>query len=195
MPARAILMLIVFAAWAVGAQAQTAPPRFEVGAAGGASVALAGASDGFLILTLGPRLTFNTTSRDAIEVVAEMVGPVENDGLNGLYLLQYKRILRERNARRNQVFVTAGFGGSFEYQHVDTYRWERPDGSVFVEPAYTHASVASPFLGAMGVGIERVVARFLATRSEVQVLMFRFGGVGIRGTFGVSVPIGGYRVR
>ena len=88
MRARAILFLISVAVWSDAAQAQVAPPRFELGGSGGTAVALGG--DAALILLIGPRLTFNVTPRDALEVVAEIGGPVENDGMYGLYLIQYQ---------------------------------------------------------------------------------------------------------
>ena len=192
MQARAILFLISVAVWSE-AQAQVAPPRFEVGGSGGAAVALGG--DVALIFLIGPRLTFNATPRDALEVVADMGGPVENDGLFGLYLIQYKRVLRPRAASRSGIFLTAGMGGDFKYDRVEEYRSERPDGSVFVQPGYTHASLSEPFFGAIGIGVERVLARYAAVRSDLQVLAFRFGSVGLRGTVGITVPIGGYRDR
>ncbi len=193
MRARAILFLISVAVWSEAAQAQVAPPRFEVGGSGGAAVALSG--DAAVILVIGPRLTFNATPKDALEVVAEIAGPVENNGLYGLYLIQYKRVLRPRAARRSGIFLTAAIGGDFEYDHVDQFRSERPDGSVFVQPAYTHASLSEPSFGAVGIGVERVLARYAALRSDLQLLAFRFGAVGLRGTVGITVPIGGYRDR
>ena len=190
MRARAIVFLGYIVIWSSAAHAQTVPPRLEVGGSGGV---LAGG--GFIIFTAGPRLTFNATSRDGVEIVPEIVGPVEGDGLYGLYVLQYKRILTDRLARRNAVFLTAGAGGTFEYQRGREFREERPDGSVFVHPRHTHASLDAPMFGAVGVGFERVLARSVATRGELQLAAFRFGSVGVRGTFGVSIPIGGYRDR
>jgi hypothetical protein len=172
------------------AHAQIVPARFEVGGAGGA-VAVGG--DTSLVLLVGPRLTFNVTPRDAIELVTEVIGPVENAGLYGLYFLQYKRGLGDRALRRNQLFVTLAAGGTFEYEHIREYRVERPDLSIFVSPAYTHASLSTPFFGAAGIGFERVLRRFVSIRSDVQALGFQGGLVGIRGAVGVSVPIGGYR--
>ena len=192
MRARVIVFLGCFVLCGRAAQGQTVPPRLEVGGSGGALLA-SGNGDGVFILTLGPRLTFNATARDAVEIVAELVGPVESDGLNGLYLLQYKRGLVNRAADRMHVFLTAGAGGGFAYHRTNEYRDERPDGSVLVYPAHTHASLGSPMFVAGGIGFERVHARYIATRSDLQIAVFRFRSVGVRGTFGVSIPIGGYR--
>jgi hypothetical protein len=194
MRTRAIVFLTCLVVWVHAAHAQAGPPRFEIGGSGGAFV---GGGDGgwFLVFTLGPRLTVNVTPRDAVEILAEVVGPVESTGLNGLYLIQYKRLLSPRAARRSHLSLLASVGGSFQYYRERESREERPDGSVFVVPAYTHSSVDGPMFGAVGVGFERVLARYIATRSDLQLTVFRFGGVGLRGTFGVSIPIGGYRDR
>ncbi len=194
MRARAIVFLGCIVVWGGAAHAQAVPPRFEVGGGGGV-LAGGGSSDGFMIFTVGPRLTLNVTPRDGLEIAAEIVGPVEGNGLYGLYVLQYKRTLTGRVASQRSVFMTAGAGGTFEYERSREFREERPDGSVFVQPPYTHASVDGPMFVAVGVGFERVLARYVATRGELQLAAFRFGSVGVRGTFGVSIPIGGYRVR
>ena len=193
MRALVIVWMTCIVVWAEAVQAQMVTPRFEVGGSAGA-MAGGGRGDAFMILTLGPRLTFNATPRDAIEVFTEIVGPVESDGLHGLYLLQYKRILTDRVARRSHVFMTAGVGGAFEYHRANEFREERPDGSVFVVPPHTRASLSEPFLVVVGIGTEHVLARYIAIRGDVQLVAFRFG-VGARATVGASVPIGGYRDR
>ena len=174
------------------ADAQVVPSRFEVGGAGGA-VVIGGDSGG--VLLVGPRLTFNLTPRDAIELVTDVIAPVEDAGLYGLYFLQYKRGLGDRAPQRNQLFVTVSAGGSFEYERIREYRTERPDLSVFVSPAYTEASLSTPVFGAVGICFERVLKRFVSIRSDVQALGFSGGFIAIRGAVGVSVPIGGYRER
>ena len=192
MRTRVTVFVTCMVVWAHAAHAQAVPPRFEFGGSGGG---LVGGGDGgwFLVFTLGPRLTVNVTRRDAVEIVADLVGPVESAGLNGLYLVQYKRLLSPREARRSHLSLLASVGGSVQYYRERELREERPDGSVFVQPAYTHSSVDAPMFGAVGVGFERVLARYIATRSDLQITVFGFGGVGLRGTFGVSIPIGGYR--
>jgi hypothetical protein len=190
---RVILLLISVTICPDFAVAQMRPSRLEVGTSGGGVAALGG--DGALLLVLGPRLAFNATPRDAFEVVVEVAGPAENSGLFGVYLIQYKRVLRPHSPRGNAIFVTAGVGGDFQYSRVEEYRSGRPDGSVLVEPAYTHASLSPPLFGAVGVGFERVLARYAALRGDLQILAFKFESVGLRGTFGLTVPIGGYHDR
>lgn len=193
MQVRAILLLLAVAVCPDLAVAQVRLPRLEVGTSGGAIAAFGG--DAALILVLGPRLTFNATPRDALEVVAEIAGPGENSGLFGVYLIQYKRVLRPHSKPAGAIFLTAGTGGDFQYARVEEYRSGRPDGSVLVEPAYTRASLSPPFFVAIGVGFERVLARYAALRGDLQILAFEFESVGLRGTLGITVPIGGYRDR
>jgi len=193
MQVRAILLLLAVAACPDFAVAQVRPPRLEVGMGGGAVAALGG--DAALILVLGPRLTFNATPRDALEVVAELAGTGENSGLFGVYLIQYKRVLRPHAKPASAIFLTAGTGGDFQYDRVEEYRSGRPDGSVLVEPAYTNAFLSRPFFVAIGIGFERVLARYAALRGDLQILAFEFKSVGLRGTLGITVPIGGYRAR
>src|SRR6185436_1839392 len=135
MQVRAILLLLAVAVCPDLPVAQVRLPRLEVGTSGGPVAALGG--DAALILVLGPRLTFNATPRDAVEVVAEIAGTGENSGLFGVYLVQYKRVLRPHSTPASAIFLTAGTGGDFQYDRVEEYRSGRPDGSVLVEPAYT----------------------------------------------------------
>lgn len=164
-------------------------PRFETGAHTGLLVT----SGGVVIAAIAPRFTINASQLDSIDVIAEMVYGLEQDGLNGLYVLQYRRFRTPRSINRNAMFWTIGGGGSFHYHRVEEHRQERPDGSVFVRPGYTRGSLGSPLFWSIGIGWERVLARHIATRAELQAHVFRFSAVGVKATYGVSIPIGGYR--
>src|SRR5687767_7018371 len=110
--ARALLALFVLTASAAQAQAQS-PARFEIGAQGGAIVFAAG--DGALLLNGGPRVTLNVSRRDAVELLADFLVGTEQSGAFGLYLIQYKRVLREGDRRRRTIFVTGSTAGTFQY--------------------------------------------------------------------------------
>jgi hypothetical protein len=153
-----------------------------------------GSGDGFGIFTFGPRVTLNTTVRDGIELVLDTIQPNEDGGIYGLYVVQYKRFLRERVRHRSALFVTVGGGGLFEYERVAEYREERPDRSVYVQPGYSDGHISAPMFGVIGVGWDRIFERFAATRAELQAHVFAFGAVGMKATVGISIPIGrGYR--
>jgi hypothetical protein len=164
-------------------------PRFEVGT----HASLLVSSGGVLLAGIAPRFTINTSRRDSIDLIAEIVYGIEQDGLNGLYIVQYRGFRSARSRNRNAVFWTIGGGGSFHYHRVEEYRDQRPDGSVFVRPGYTSGNLSAPLFWSVGIGFERVFARYAATRAELHAYVFRGSAVGVKGTYGVSIPIGGYR--
>lgn len=168
------------------------PTRFEIGAQGGAIVFAAG--DGALLLNGGPRVTLNITRRDAVELVADFLAGTEHNGAFGLYLLQYKRVLREGDRRRRTIFVTGSTAGTFRYDRQPEWREDRADGATIVHPAYTRAEVESPILIGAGIGLERAIGRYASFRAEVGALvpLRTLWTAGVRGVVGVSIPIGGH---
>jgi hypothetical protein len=190
--APALLALFVLTASPAGAQLQS-PPRFEIGAHGGAMVFAAG--DGAFLLNGGPRVTLNINRRDAVELLADFLVRTEHSGAFGLYLIQYKRVLREGDRRRRTIFVTGSTAGTFRYHRRREWREDRADGATIIHPAYTRAQVESPILIGSGVGFERV-GRYAAFRAEVGALvpLRSLSAVGIRGVLGVSIPLGGRNV-
>jgi len=188
--APALFALFALTASVASAQIQS-PPRFEIGAQGGAIVFAAG--DGALLLNGGPRVTLNISRRDAVELLADFLVGTEHSGVFGLYLIQYKRVLREGDRRRSTVFVTGSTAGTFHYYRSREWREDRADGATITHPAYTRAQVENPILIGSGIGLERVVGRYAAFRAEVGALvpLRSLSAVGIRGVAGVSIPLGG----
>ena len=159
--APALLALFVLTASAASGQVQS-PPLFEIGAQGGAMVFAA--DDGAFLLNGGPRVTLNISRRDAVELLADFLVGTEQSGVFGLYLIQYKRVLREGDRRRSTIFVTGSTAGTFHYYRSREWREDRPDGATIVHPAYTRAQVESPTFIGSGIGLERVVGRHAALR-------------------------------
>jgi hypothetical protein len=188
--APALLTSFVLTASAAHAQALN-PPRFEVGAQGGGIVFPAG--DGGLLLSGGPRVTVNISGRDAVELLADFLVGTERSGLFGLYLMQYKRVLRQGDGRRSTIFVTGSTAGTFHYYRSREWRDDRDDGAAIIHPAYTRAQVEAPTFIGSGIGLERVMGRYAAFRAEVGALvpLRSLSSVGIRGVVGVSIPLGG----
>src|SRR5918996_545494 len=120
--AHALFALFVLTASAARAQVQSLP-RFEIGAQGGAIVFAAG--DGALLLNGGPRVTLNISRRDAVELLADFLVKTEHSGAFGLYLIQYKRVLREGDRRRRTIFVTGSTAGTFRYHRRREWREDR----------------------------------------------------------------------
>ena len=191
--AAALLALFALTASAASAQVES-PPRFEIGAQVGATVFAAG--DGAFLLNGGPRVTLNVSRRDAVELLADFLVGTEESGVFGLYLIQYKRVLREGDRRRSTIFVTGSTAGTFHYDRRREWREDRADGATIIHPAYTRAQVESPILIGSGFGLERAVGRYAAFRAEVGALvpLRSLSAVGIRGVVGVSIPLGGHNV-
>ena len=191
--AAALLALFALTTSAARAQVQS-PPRFEIGAQGGAIVFAAG--DAALLLNGGPRVTLNVSRRDAVELLTDFLVGTEESGVFGLYLIQYKRVLREGDRRRSTIFVTGSTAGTFRYQRSREWREDRADGSTIVHPAYTRAQVDSPMFIGSGVGVERAVGRYAVFRAEIGALvpLRSLWPVGMRGVVGVSIPLGGSHV-
>lgn len=191
--ASALLVLFVLTVSNARGQVQ-GPPRFEIGAQGGAIVFAGG--DGAFLLNGGPRVTLNMSRRDAVELLADFIVGTEHSGAFGLYLIQYKRVLREGDRRRNTVFVTGSAAGTFHYYRSREEREDRADGATIIHPAYTRAQLETPTLIGGGIGLERVLGRYAAFRAEVGALvpLRPLSAVGIRGLAGVSIPLGGRNV-
>lgn len=168
-------------------------PRVEVGAQVGLEV-VAGGGDGVVLLGGGGRLGVNLTRRDVLEVLVEPSAGFENSGINGLYFVQYKRVLRDRAPGRAAPFIVASFGSDFRYDRIPEFRMNRPDGSSVVYPAHTESWLHGPEFGGGGIGVEHIVGRYIATRAEVQGLFFS-GAAGIRASAGLTIPIGGFYAR
>jgi hypothetical protein len=187
------LALLVMALNPATADAQAfRVPRVEVGGAGGLLIAVA---EEPLHPMFGPRLTFNISQRDAVELAADTL-TAGRFGTFGLYFLQYKRTgQRPPGARGIRPFVTVGTGGTYTYRKAPGRRESRPDGSVVVYPASLSGELNGLSIASFGGGFERAVNRHASFRIEGSGFM----GVGDEGFLafrmlaGVSVPIGGYR--
>jgi hypothetical protein len=175
---------------AIERDSPAAPPRIEIGAQGAVTAFLGGG--GAFLPGAGARLTINVTRLDALELVGDIVPSIENPGMWGLYSIQYKRVVRPGDRRRNAIFATASTSGLFRYYRTVEYRQPRSDGSTLVRPSYRYAELTRPLFFGGGVGVEGVVARYAAVRAEVQGLVGFVGVVGFRTVVGLSVPIGGY---
>ena len=191
LPFGVALLSLVFIG-AAGAQTLRVP-LLEVGGEGGLIGAIA--EGVHLRPIVGPRLTFNVTQRDAIELAMDTLVPYEY-GTYGLYFLQYKRTTR-RPADWSGIrpFFTAGTGGSYYYRKIPERRLGRPDGSVVVYPSHADGEVSRLAIATFGGGFERGLNRHASFRLEGGgfLLLDNDGFLGFRVLAGVSVPIGGYR--
>ena len=172
-------------------------PPIEIG---GQLTALGALGEGLHILALvGPRVTVNLSQRNALEISADvMTRSFDRRHLDGVYFLQYKRLLSLRSAvNRNTAFATVGTGGYFFHSRIGERHQPRLDGSVVVFPARTHAKLSSTRMATFAVGLEHRLNERLAARIEGGglALLDQNGFIGFRLLGGVSIPIGGYRAR
>src|SRR5688572_15285249 len=87
-------------------------PPFELG---GQLTGLGALGEGLHVRAmLGPRVIINLSQRNALELSGDVMGPFGGKRLDGLYFVQYKRMLYARfEGNRNTVFITTGTGGYF----------------------------------------------------------------------------------
>ena len=76
-----------FAASPVGAQ-DVSPPRFQLGGIFSGTVPVVFDDGPTIVLGVGPRVTFNLTSTLGLDVMAEVVGPIEYSGTLAVYQSQ-----------------------------------------------------------------------------------------------------------
>jgi hypothetical protein len=179
-----------------GAQALQVP-RVEVGGEGGMIVAIA--EGAFFRPLVGPRLTFNISQRDAVELAADTIVPYEY-GTYGFYFLQYKRTARRTTRRLSDwsglsPFFTLGTGGYYYYRKNPERRLSRSDGSVVVYPASSYGELSRLNVLTIGGGFEQGLNRHASIRVEGSGFMSvqQDGFLAFRMLAGVSIPIGGYR--
>jgi hypothetical protein len=191
LPFEVALLGLIFSG-ATGAQTLQVP-RVEVGGEGGTLGAI---GEGLYLRPMaGPRLTFNISQQDAIELVADTIF-LESRSTYGLYLLQYKRTTRRGSDWAGiRLFYTLGTGGYYTRQSVPERRETRLDGSVVVYPAHSTGELSRLNMATVGGGFERVLNRHASFRLDGSgVLAIHDDGfLGFRILAGVSVPIGGYR--
>ena len=189
LPFGVALLSLVFIG-AAGAQTLRVP-LLEVGGEGGLIGAIA--EGVHLRPIVGPRLTFNVTQRDAIELAADTLAPSDY-GTYGLYFLQYKRKAR-RNWRGVRPFFTAGTGGYYTYRKVPERRTPRLDGSVVIYPRSSYGELSRLNIATFGGGFEQGLNRHASFRFEGAgfALIDNEGYLAFRILAGISVPIGGYR--
>ena len=191
-----LLFLLSLPATTALAQEIRVPP-IEIG---GQVTALGALGEGLHMRALtGPRLTVNLSQRNAVEVSADVMVPSYDRGrLDGLYFLQYKRLLHPRSAvNANTIYMTVGTGGYFFHRRVGERHQPRVDGSVVVFPARTESTLSPTRIATFSVGLEHRLSETFAARVEAGGvgLLDQDGFLGFRLLAGVSIPIGGFHDR
>ena len=89
--------------------------------------------------------------------------------------------------------MLVGAAGGASYQHIREARISRPDGSTVVHPAFRRYRTTPPNSLVFGVSQDFVANRHTAFSWGLQTFIGDVGGFAVRGTFGVSFGVGGYR--
>jgi hypothetical protein len=169
-------------------------PRVEVGGEFGILEAIGPGL--YLTPTAGPRLTFNISQQDSIELTADTQVFDRSSLLYGLYFLQYKRTTKRPSAWSGiRPFYTAGTGGYYIYRRVPERRDTRPDGAVVIYPAHATGALSRFNIATFGGGLERALNHHASFRFEGSghIAFSDYGCLCLRILAGVSVPMGGYR--
>ena len=185
-------LLLSFSATTALAQ-EIRVPLIEIG---GQVTTLGALGEGLQMRALvGPRVTINLSHRNALEISADvMTRSFDRRRLDGVYFLQYKRLLSPRSVvNRNTAFATVGTGGYFFYSRVGERHQPRLDRSVVVFPPRTHAKLSSTRMATFSVGLEHRLNERIAARLEGGglALLDQNGYIGFRLLGGVSMSIGG----
>jgi hypothetical protein len=104
-------------------------------------------------------------------------------------------IVHPISSGRSHTFLRFGAGGHHEFRDVPESRRTNQDHSTTVFPAYHHHKLTAPNFLVAGAGITRVISRRLGMTVEVDAVAGPGvgGGVGVRASAGITLPLGGYR--
>jgi len=169
------------------------PPRLEIGGNVAGVVPLFFEDGPAVVGGAGPRVTVNVTPRLALDLLAEVIGPVESSGTTALYQAQLALPIRRSPDGKRTLSFTVGAAGSAWYRHAPEFRRPRLDGSAVVYPAYRTFQVSVPRTAVFGVAWEEVVSRHVSTCFAVQTYLGSLGGFAVRASAGVAFGVGGYR--
>jgi hypothetical protein len=115
-----------------------------------------------------------------------------------IYAVQLRHMIKPAREPGSGLFLTYGAAGSFSHEHFNGDHYTSPDGCVsFDIPPSSDTDFYPPIAVTVGVGVQKVVAKYLAVRADASVLAVPFllneGGGAVRFAAGVSAPIGGYK--
>jgi hypothetical protein len=169
------------------------PPRVEIGGSFSGILPIVFEDGPAILASAGPRITMNVTRRFGVELLAEVLGPVEFSGTMALYQTQLKLPFRKARAGERTVSLTVGAVGLASYRRTRETRIARLDGSTVVYPGFRRFQATAPTTFAVGVAREALVGRSFSSSLAVQGYIGPLGGIAARASVGVSFGVGGYR--
>jgi hypothetical protein len=169
------------------------PPRFEIGGSFSGILPIVFEDGPAILASAGPRVTMNVTPRFGVELLAEVLGPVEFSGTMALYQTQLKLPFRESRGGERTMSFTVGAVGLASYRRTRETRIARLDGSTVVYPGFRRFQATAPTTFAVGVARNALLGRSFSSSLAVQGYVGPLGGFAARASVGVSFGVGGYR--
>jgi len=167
--------------------------RFEIGGSASAILPIVSEDVPTVVMGGGPRVTINVAPWMGIELLAEALGPVEDQGTFGVYMTQVKVPVSRSAGGGRTLSLTVGAAGAASYQVFPETRRVRFDGSTVVHPGYRRFRAVAPNSLSVGMSGRHVLSRLAAGTWDLQGLIGAVGGIAVRASVGVSFGIGGYR--
>ena len=168
-------------------------PRIEIGGnLSGVMSAFFESEGPFMLLGGGPRFTANLSPTLGLELLTEVMGPLENSVRTGFYLPQIKVPFR-RSRGRGTLSFTVGALGLFSYQQHREVRVPRFDGSTLVHPPYRTFRATGLNNFVLGVTREEPLSRHVSGSLAVQAIVGQAAGFAVRLAGGVTFGPGGSR--
>ncbi len=169
------------------------PPRVEIGGTFSGILSIVSEDGPVVLAGAGPRVTVNVTPRFGIDLLAEVLGPVEFSGTMALYQTQLEFPFRTSRDGQRTVSFTVGAVGLVSYRRTRETRIARLDGSTVVYPGFRRVQATAPTTFSIGVARDAVVGRSFSSSLAVQGYIGSVGGFAVRASVGVAFGVGGYR--
>ena len=143
------------------------PPRIEIGGSVSGILPVVSEDGPAILASAGPRVTINVRRRIGIDLLAEVLGPVES-GTMALYQAQLKLPFRASGDGQRTLSFTVGAVGLASYRHTRETRITRLDGSTVVYPGFRRFQATAPTTLSIGVSRDAVVGRSFSSSLAVQ---------------------------
>ena len=164
------------------------PPRIEIGGTFSGILSIVSEDGPAILASAGPRVTINVSRRIGIDLLAEVLGPVES-GTMALYQAQLKLPFRASGDGQRTLSFTVGAVGLASYRHTRETRITRLDGSTVVYPGFRRFQATAPTTLSIGVSRDAVVGRSFSSSLAVQGYTGSVGGFAVRASVGVAFGV------
>ncbi len=169
------------------------PPRVEIGGTFSGLLPIVSEDGPAVLAGAGPRITVNITPRFGVDLLAEVLGPVEFSGTMALYQTQLKFPFRTSRDGQRSLSFTVGAVGLASYRRTEDRRVARLDGSTVVYPGFRRFQATAPTTFSFGVARDAAFRRSFSCSLAMHGYIGPVGGFAMRASVGVAFGVGGYR--